>query len=91
MMIHRGAQDSEILQALEALRDRLARERETSEGVHTTALNVAIRALVHASDILDSVIAHEQGMPQKVTGRDMDTYDQRREFLTDVDQSWRKP
>ena len=71
--MHRGAQDSEILQALEALRDRLIRERETSEGAHAIALNVAIRALVSAIDILDSVIAHEQGMPQKVTCRDMDS------------------
>jgi hypothetical protein len=56
---HRGAQDSEILQALEGLRDRLVREQETSEGVHAAALNVAIRALVNAIDILDSLIAHE--------------------------------
>ena len=56
---HRGAQDSEILQALEALRDRLAREQKTSEGVHATALNVAVRALVNAVDILDSLAAHE--------------------------------
>lgn len=38
----RSAQDTGNLQALEALRDRLARERETSEGVHATALDVAI-------------------------------------------------
>ena len=82
--LHRGAQDTENLQALAALRDRLIRESETSEGAHAIALNVAIRALVSAIDILDSIIAHEQGMPQKVTCRDMDTYDRRREFLNDA-------
>jgi hypothetical protein len=74
------------LQALEALEDRLIRERDISEGAHATALNVAIRALVSHIDILESLIAHELGMPPKVTGRDMDTYDQRRKFLNDVGQ-----
>ena len=83
--MHRDAQDSEILQALEGLRDRLAMERETSDGVQVIALNVAIRALVNAIDILDSVIAHEQGVPRKVTGRNME-----REILTSVDQSVEK-
>jgi hypothetical protein len=83
--LHRGAQDTENLRALAALRDRLIRESETSEGAHAITLNVAIRALVSAIDILDSVIAHEQRMPQKVAGRDKDTYDQRREFLNDAD------
>lgn len=82
--IDRGAHDKDNLQALAALRDRLIRESETSEGAHAIALNVAIRALVSAIDILDSIIAHEQGMPQKVTCRDMDTYDRRREFLNDA-------
>ena len=80
----RSTQDTENLQALEALRDRLILESETSEGAHAIALNIAIRALVSAIDILDSVLAHEQGMPQKVTCRDRDTYDQRREFLNDA-------
>lgn len=87
---HRGARDTENLQALEALRDRLISERETSEGAHATALDVAIRALVHAIDILDSIIAHEQGMPQKVTSRDMETYDQLGGFLNDADRSVEK-
>lgn len=78
------AQDTETLQALEALEGRLIREREISEGAHATALNVAIRALVSHIDILESLIAHELGMPPKVTGRDMDTYDQRRKCLIDA-------
>jgi len=82
--IDRCAQDKESLRAFEALRDRLTGERETAKGAQATALNIAIRALVSAIDILDSVIAHEQGMPQNVTCRDRDTYDQRREFLNDV-------
>jgi hypothetical protein len=60
----RSAQDAENLHALEALRDRLILESETSEGAHELALNIAIRALVSAIDTLDSAIAHEQGMPQ---------------------------
>lgn len=82
--VHEIAQDTEILQALEALEGRLIREQEISEGAHANALNVAIRALVSQTDILESLIAHEQGMPPKVTGRDMGTYDQRRECLTDA-------
>jgi hypothetical protein len=77
---HHNAEDTENLQALEALEGRLIRERDISEGAHATALNVAIRALVSHIDILGTLIAHEQGMPPKVTGRDMDTYDQRRKF-----------
>jgi hypothetical protein len=84
--VHHIAQDNENLQALEALGGRLIRERDTSEGAHATALNVAIRALVSHIDILESLIAHEQGMPQKVTCRDMDTYDQRRKILNDAGQ-----
>lgn len=80
----RSTQDTENLQALEALRDRLTGERETAKGAQATALNIAIRALSSAIDILDSVIAHEQGMPQKKACRDRDTYDQRREFLNDA-------
>ena len=82
--IHRTSQDTQNLQALEALRDRLIRERESSEGARAAALNVAISALVSAIDILESLIAHEQGKPQKVTGRDMGTNDQRREYLTET-------
>ena len=84
--VHAIAQDTETLQALEALEGRLIRERETSKGAHATALNVAIRAVVSHIDILESLIAHERGVPPKVTGRDMDTYDQRREFLTEAGQ-----
>ena len=84
--VHHIAEDLENLQALEALEGRLIRDRETSKGAHATALNVAIRALVSHIDILESLIAHEQGMPQKVTSRDMDTYEQRRKFLTDAGQ-----
>jgi hypothetical protein len=31
-------------------------------------------------------MADERGMPQKFTGRDVDTYDQRRNLLTDAGQ-----
>ena len=82
--IDRVAQDKDYLRALVALRDRLTGEQETARVPRRTALNIAIRALVSAIDILDSVIAHEQGMPQKVTCRDRDAYDQRREFLNDA-------
>jgi hypothetical protein len=77
------AEDTETLQALEALEGRLFRERETSEGAHARALNIAIRALISSRDVLESLMTYEQGMPQKVTGRDMDPYDQRREYLND--------
>lgn len=82
--IHLTAQDTENLQALEALRDRLIWERETSESAHAAGLNVAIRALVSAIDVLELLIAHEQEKPQKVTGRDMGTNDQHREYLTET-------
>jgi hypothetical protein len=82
--IDRCAQDKDNLRAFGALRDRLTGERETAKGAQATALNVAIRALSSAIDVLDSVIAHEQGMPQKVACGDRDTYDQRREFLNDA-------
>lgn len=84
--VDRCAEDKDNLRALGELRDRLTGERETAKGAQATALNIAIRALVSAIDILDSVIAHEQGIPQKVAGRDKDTYDQRREFLNDTAQ-----
>lgn len=83
--IDRCAQDKDNLRAFGALRDRLTGEREIAKGAQAAALNIAIRALVSAIDILDSVVAHEQGMPQKVAGRDKDTYDQRREILNDAD------
>lgn len=79
--MHDIAQDTETPQALEALEGRLVREREISEGAHATALNVAIRALVSHTDILESLIAHELRTSPKVTGRDMDSYEQRREHL----------
>jgi uncharacterized protein (DUF1778 family) len=85
-VVHHIVQDTENLQALEALQRRLIREREASEGAQAAALNVAIRALVSHIDILESLIAHELGMPPKGTGRGMDTYDQRRKFLTDAGQ-----
>jgi len=87
---HGIAQDVEKLQALKALRDRLIRLRETSDGAHQSALNIAIRALISAIDILESLITHEQRVPQKVKNRDMDTYDQRRKFLNDAGQSAEK-
>jgi uncharacterized protein (DUF1778 family) len=84
--VHYITKDTETLRALEVLEGRLIREREISEGAHATALNVAIRALASHIDILESPIEHELGIPPKVTGRDMDTYDRRRKFLTDAGQ-----
>ena len=84
--VHPNAEDIDNLQALQALQGWLIRERETSEGAHATALNVAIRAMVSQTDILESLIAHALGMPPKMTGRDTDTYEQRRKFLTDTGQ-----
>jgi hypothetical protein len=77
-------EDTETLQALEALEGRLSRERETSSGGHANALNIATRALISARDILESLMAYEQRMPQRSTSRDMDTYDQRRAHLNRV-------
>lgn len=85
--VQHNAEDIETLQALQALEGRLTRERETSECAHATALDVAIRALVGQTDILESLIAHALRMPPKVTGMDTGTYEQRRKFLTDTGQT----
>lgn len=85
--VNHSVQDYENLQALEALEGRLVQEREASEGAHAAALNVAIRALASHIDILESIMAHEQGMPQEPTGGDRDTYDQRRKLLKDAERS----
>ena len=50
--INRVAQDKDYLRALVALRDRLTGEQETAKGAQAAALNIAIRALVSAIDIL---------------------------------------
>lgn len=84
------AEDTETLQALEALEGRLFRERESSEAAHASAINIAIRALISARDILESLMAYEQRMPQKLTSRDVDTYDQRRVHLNREYQSVEK-
>jgi len=80
----RIAQAKEDIQALNTLRDWLLRLQETSDHARAATLDVAIRALAGAIDILNSVIAHEQRLPQKVTSRDMDTNNQRRKQLTET-------
>jgi len=75
------AEDTETLQALEALEGRLLRERETFEGAHASALNIAIRAVISARNVLESLMAYEQRMPQELTSKDLGTYDERRAHL----------
>lgn len=68
------------LSALFELRRRLTRElNATVDPEDRGALNVAIRSLLSAIDIQETLIRYEQGLPQKVTGRDYDTFAQREE------------
>jgi hypothetical protein len=45
------------------------------------ALNIAIRSLISAIDIQETLIRFEQGKPPKKTGRDTETYEQREQHL----------
>ena len=76
---------AKTIQALSELRDRLSQELDTTvEPKRKGALNIAIRCLISAIDIQETLIAFEQGKPQKITGRDMDTYAQREAYLKSI-------
>jgi hypothetical protein len=70
------------LRALLKLRSRLRCELDgTLDPEDRGALNVAIRSLMNAIDIQETLIRYEQGLPQKITIRDYDTFQQREEHL----------
>lgn len=48
------------------------------------ALNVAIRSLMNAIDTQETLIRYEQGIPQKRTSRDYDTFEQRKAHLNAI-------
>lgn len=74
-----------VIRALSKLRDRLSRELDAPANPEDRgALNIAIRSLLSAIDIQETLIRFEQGKPQKRTGRDMDTYSQREEYLKTI-------
>lgn len=76
---------TETIQARSELRDRLSQELDTTvEPERKGALSIAIRCLISAIDIQETLIAFEQGKPQKITGRDMDTYDPLALYLKSV-------
>jgi hypothetical protein len=69
---------TKTIQALSEVKDRLSQELDTTfEPERKGALNISIRFLISAIDIQGTLIAFEQGKRQKITGRDMDTYDRR--------------
>ena len=71
-----------VKRALSKLRDRLTHELEVAVSPEDRgALNIAIRSLISAIDIHETLIRHEKGEPPKKTARDMDTYAQRAEYL----------
>ena len=71
-----------VIRALSKLRDQLIRDLSMTENPEDRgALNIAIRSLINAIDIQESLTKFEQGKPQRKTARDMDTYDQRKEYL----------
>lgn len=70
------------LRALFKLRSRLTRELDTTvDPEDRGALNVAIRSLMNAIDIQETLMRYEQGLPQKESSRDYDTFEQREEYL----------
>ena len=76
---------SKNLRALLKLRNRLTRELDATADLEDRgALNVAIRSLMNAIDIQKTLIRFEQGKPQKRTSRDLDTFDQRKEYLKKI-------
>jgi hypothetical protein len=73
------------LRALFKLRSRLTRELDAIvEPEDRGALNVAIRALMNAIDIQETLVRYQQGLPQKVTSRDYDTFEGREEHLNTI-------
>jgi hypothetical protein len=76
---------SKVIRALSKLRDRLSHELDaTVDPEDRGALNVAIRSLISAIDIQETLIRHKQGKPPKRTGRDLDTYTRREEYLKTI-------
>ena len=76
---------SKRLEALNELCDRLSRELDsTVDPARKGALNVAIRGLMNAIDVQETLIAHDQGKPQKRVHRDLGSYDEREEYLKRV-------
>jgi len=74
-----------VIRALSKLRDRLIRELDlTVNPEDKGALNVAIRSLMSAIDIQETLTRFEQSKPPKKTGRDMETYEQRHENLETI-------
>jgi hypothetical protein len=74
-----------VIRALSRLRDRLSREFDaTVNPEERGALNIAIRSLISAIDIQETLIRFEQGKLPKITARDMDTYEQREEYLKTI-------
>jgi len=74
-----------VIRALSKLRDRLSRELDSTVNLEDRgALNVAIRSLISAIDIQETLIRFEEGKPPKKTGRDMETYEQRQEYLETI-------
>lgn len=74
-----------VMRALSKLRNRLTHELEVAVSPEDRgALNVAIRSLISAIDIQETLIRHEKGKPPKKTARDMDTYAQRAEYLKTI-------
>lgn len=74
-----------VIRALSKLRNRLNRELDTTVNIEDKgALNVAIRSLISAIDIKETLIRFEEGKPPKKTGRDIETYEQRQEYLETI-------
>lgn len=74
-----------ILRALFKLRSRLTRELNATVDLEDRgALNVAIRSLMNAIDIQETLIRNERGLPLKETSRDYDTFEQREEHLKTI-------
>jgi hypothetical protein len=65
--------------------DRLIRELDSTVNPEDKgALNVAIRSLMSAIDIQETLTRFEQSKPQKQTGRDMETYEERHKYLKTI-------
>jgi hypothetical protein len=76
---------TKTIRALSKLHNRLSRELDaTLDPEDRGALNVAIRSLMSSIDIQETLMRFGQGKPPKITGRDMDTYSQREEYLKSI-------
>jgi hypothetical protein len=76
---------TKTIRALFKLRNRLGKELDTTlDPEDRGALNVAIRSLMSAIDIQETLTRHKQGKLRKRTSRDLDTYTQREEYLKKI-------